>query len=172
LRVPNYLGSTTWGVERLVDPPSVPDPSCTNPRAPTAMSNDPKLGDLQHAIMRVLWEHGESSVSDVHHALLDERGLAPTTIATMLVKMEKKGVVKRRTEGRQFRYSPAVSEVEVQRSMVSELTERLFDGNAAALVNHLLEAQQIDSKELQEIRRLIAEHAERNAAKRQRGGSR
>jgi BlaI family penicillinase repressor len=136
------------------------------------MSNDPKLGDLQHAIMRVLWEHGESSVSDVHLALLEERGLAPTTIATMLGKMQKKGVVRRRTVGRQFRYSPAVSEAEVQRSMVTELTERLFDGNAAALVNHLLVAQQIDRKELQEIQRLIAEHAERNAAKKQRGGSR
>jgi predicted transcriptional regulator len=136
------------------------------------MSNDPKLGDLQHAIMRVLWEHGESSVSEVHLALLEERGLAPTTIATMLVKMEKKGVVKRRTEGRQFRYSPAVSEADVQRSMVSELTERLFYGNAAALVSHLLEAQRIDRRELQEIQRLIAEHAERSAAKKLRGGSR
>ena len=136
------------------------------------MSHDPKLGDLQHAIMRVLWERGESSVSDVHLALLDERGLAPTTIATMLVKMEKKGVVTRRTEGRQFRYSSAVSEAEVQRSMVSALTERLFDGNAAALVNHLLEAQQIDRKELQEIQRLIAEHSDRKAAKKPRGGSR
>ncbi|MEZ6015520.1 MAG: BlaI/MecI/CopY family transcriptional regulator [Planctomycetota bacterium] len=135
------------------------------------MSNDPKLGELQHAIMRVLWEQGECSVSDVHLALLDERGLAPTTIATMLVKMEKKGVVQRRTEGRQFRYSPAVTESEVQRSMVSELTSRLFDGNAAALVSHLLQEQAIDRKELQAIQRLIAEHAEQSA-KKKRGGSR
>ncbi len=135
------------------------------------MSNDPKLGDLQHAIMRVLWERGETSVADVHLALLDERGLAPTTIATMLAKMEKKGVVKRRTEGRQFRYSPAVSEAEVQRSMVSELTERLFDGNAAALVSHLLQEQSIDRDELAEIQRLIALHAEQSA-KKKRGGAR
>lgn len=136
------------------------------------MAKDRKLGDLQHAIMRVLWERGESSVSDVHLALLDDRGLAPTTIATMLAKMHKKGVVGRRTEGRQFRYSAAVSEAEVQRSMVSELTERLFDGNAAALVSHLLEAQRIDRRELQEIQRLIAQHAERGAAKKPRGGQR
>lgn len=129
-------------------------------------SGDPKLGDLQHAIMRVLWEDGECSVSDVHRALLEERGLAPTTIATMLAKMEKKGVVQRRTEGRQFRYSPAVTQSEVQRSMVSELTERLFDGNAAALVSHLLAEQTIDKGELQEIQRLISEHAARRGGKR------
>ena len=127
------------------------------------MSNDSKLGDLQHAIMRVLWDRGETSVSDVHQALFSERGLAPTTIATMLVKMEKKGVVSRRLEGRQFRYRPAVSEEQVQSSMVSELTSRLFDGNAAALVSHLLSAQEIDRSELAEIRRLIDKHAERKA---------
>ena len=130
------------------------------------MTSDPKLGDLQHAIMRVLWERGECSVSDVHLALLEQRGLAPTTIATMLAKMEKKGVVKRRTEGRQFRYSAAVTQAEVQRSMVSELTARLFDGNAAALVSHLLEAQAIDRSELDELQRHIAAHADKN----QRGG--
>jgi predicted transcriptional regulator len=131
------------------------------------MTSDPKLGDLQHAIMRVLWERGECSVSDVHLALLEQRGLAPTTIATMLAKMEKKGVVKRRTEGRQFRYSAAVTQAEVQRSMVSELTARLFDGNAAALVSHLLEAQTIDRSELAELQRLIAAHAD----KKPRGGT-
>ena len=135
------------------------------------MSNDPKLGDLQHAIMRVLWERGETSVSDVHLALLEERGLAPTTIATMLAKMEKKGVVKRRMEGRQFRYQPAVSEAEVQNSMLSELTSRLFDGNAAALVSHLINEQQIDRAELAEIQELIDAHVAKKARGR-KGGSR
>ena len=34
-----------------------------------------QLGDLQLAIMRVLWERGEAAASDVHKALLEERGL-------------------------------------------------------------------------------------------------
>jgi len=47
----------------------------------------PTLGDLQHAIMAVLWKRGEATVAEVHGALREERGLAPTTIATMLRKM-------------------------------------------------------------------------------------
>jgi len=42
------------------------------------------LGDLQLAIMRVLWARGEATVADVHETLEPERGLALTTIATML----------------------------------------------------------------------------------------
>ena len=60
------------------------------------------LGDLQHAIMRILWSAGEATSAQVHAALLVERGLAPTTIATMLRKMEQKGVVTHRAVGRQF----------------------------------------------------------------------
>ena len=133
------------------------------------MPKEHSLGDLQHAIMRVLWEQGELPVADVHSALLEERGLALTTIATMLSKMEKKGVVGRRMEGRGFVYAASVSENQVNRSMVSDLTEQLFHGDAAALVSHLLTEQQIDRGELDAIKELIEAHANRSGRKRDGG---
>ena len=112
------------------------------------------LGDLQLAIMRVLWQRGEAAAAEVHEALLAERCLAPTTIATMLTKMERKGVVDHRAEGRRFVYRPTVSEPQVRRSMVGELTERLFGGDRVALVSHLLAEHDLDAAELDELRRL------------------
>lgn len=117
-----------------------------------------RLGDLQLAILRVLWGMGEASVSEVHEALEAERGLAPTTVATMLVKMEKKGVVSHRLEGRRFIYRPTVSEGQVRRSMVQDLTLRLFHGDVTALVNHLLSEHEIEPGELAELRALVAAH--------------
>jgi predicted transcriptional regulator len=118
-----------------------------------------QLGDLQLAIMRVLWARGESTVADVHEALSDERGLALTTIATMLMKMEKKGVVHHRAEGRRFVYRPKVSEDQVRRSMVGDLTAQLFGGDVTALVSHLLAEHEIDGRELAELRERIAARA-------------
>lgn len=113
------------------------------------------LGKLQLAIMRVLWVEGESTVSEVHRALEPSHGLAPTTIATMLKKMEAKGVVAHRTEGRRFVYRPTISEDAVTRTMVSDLKERLFGGSAVALVNHLLQSHEVDDDELAELREQI-----------------
>ncbi len=113
------------------------------------------LGDLQHAIMRVLWARGESTTAEVHEALRAERGLAPTTIATMLRKMEDKGVVAHRADGRQFVYRPTVSEDHVRRSMVGELVARLFAGDPKALVAHLVSEHEIDDGELHELRRRV-----------------
>jgi len=113
------------------------------------------LGDLQHAIMTVLWERGEVSAADVHEALREARGLAPTTIATMLRKMEDKGVVAHRACGRQFLYHPTVSEADVRCSMVGELVERLFGGDPNALVAHLVSEHEIEAGELPDLRRRV-----------------
>ncbi len=122
------------------------------------------LGDLQHAIMAVLWERGEATTGDVHAALHEARGLAFTTIATMLRKMEDKGVVTHRAEGRQFVYRPTVSEDQVRRSMVGELVDRLFAGDPKALVAHLVSEHEIDAAELGELRRRLGRERKRGRA--------
>jgi BlaI family penicillinase repressor len=115
----------------------------------------PILGDLQHAIMTVLWRRREATTADVHEALHAERGLALTTIATMLRKMEDKGLVLHRVDGRQFVYRPVVSEDQVRRSMVGELVGRLFGGDPRALVAHLVSENEIDPAEIQKLRRRL-----------------
>lgn len=127
------------------------------------MDTSHHLGDLQLAIMRILWSRGEATVAEVHETLEPERGLALTTIATMLTKMEKKGVVDHRAEGRRFIFRPLVSESQVRRSMVADLTSQLFLGDVTALVNHLLSEHEIDARELAQLRKLISarQHEER-----------
>ena len=120
------------------------------------MNASHRLGELQLAIMRILWEEGEATVARVREALEPGKRRALTTIATMLSKMEKKGVVDHRLEGRQFVYAPTVSEEAVTRTMVAELTDRLFEGDVTALVSHLLKEQEIDPTELGRLRHLIA----------------
>ena len=121
------------------------------------------LGELQHAIMAVLWERGEASAAEVHEALRKARGLALTTIATMLRKMEDKGVVAHRASGRQFLYRPTVSEDQVRRSMVGELVERLFGGDPKALVAHLVSEHEIEPGELSDLRRRVGEGTKRGS---------
>jgi len=122
-----------------------------------------QLTELQLAILRVVWDKGEATVQDIWEALHPERGLAQTTIATMLSRLERRGVVTRRAQARQYHYRAAVTEPEVQHSMVGELTERLFDGDVTALVQHLLQGEDVSPGDIAKIRELI-ERAETNAS--------
>jgi predicted transcriptional regulator len=121
------------------------------------MKQTPHLSDLQLVIMRSLWERAEATVAQVHADLHAERGLAPTTVATLLSRMEKRGLVDHRTEGRQFVYRALVNEQEVRRSMVSELTDLLFQGDSAELVNHLLAARDFGEDDLARVKALLSE---------------
>lgn len=132
-------------------------------RKPDRNGRPPELSDLQLAVMRVLWARGRATVAEVHEALADERGLAPTTIATTLARLEKRGVVEHETEGRQYVYRALYEETEVRRSMVGALTERLFRGDAAELVNHLLSEREIEPAELERLKKRIEERQRQDA---------
>ncbi len=114
-----------------------------------------QLAALQLAIMRVLWERGEATVADVRQELHDDRPLAYTTIATMLAKMERKGYVRHRTEGRAHIYRPNIDQEQVSRSMVTDLADRLFAGDVTQMVAHLLDGCDVDAEELARLKALI-----------------
>lgn len=116
-----------------------------------------ELTELQITILRHLWARGEATVAEVWEVLHRERGLAQTTVATLLSRLERRGVIARRVEQRQYVYRALVSEEQVRQSKVSELTERLFAGDVTALVNHLLTSQEVAPGDLARLRDLIDE---------------
>jgi len=116
-----------------------------------------RLGDLQLQILKILWERGEATVSDVHGALPDGRDLAYTTIATMLRKMESRGLVGHRAEGRSFVYAARVGAEDVSHGMSDHLVDRLFEGSLTDVVTHLLTTREVSRAELNALEKLIAE---------------
>jgi predicted transcriptional regulator len=119
------------------------------------MSRNHQLARLQLAIMQVLWDRGEATVAEVRGALEDDRPLAYTTVATMLTKMERNGQVAHRTEGRVHVYKPALHRERVSQSMVADLAGRLFDGDVAEMVSHLLDGCDVSREELARLKTLI-----------------
>lgn len=115
-----------------------------------------RLGDLQLKILRILWEKGAASVAEVH-ANLGKEKFAYTTIATMLRKMENRGLVSHQLKNRRFVYFPLVSESQVVRSAASDFVERLFSGSLAAAVCHLLDSCDVTPEELEELEKLIGQ---------------
>ena len=119
-----------------------------------------RLGNLQLEIMRVLWSAGPRTVADVQQSLTDS-SLAYTTVATMLRKMEGRGLVAHDVQGRTFLYRAVVKERDVTRSMADDLLERLFAGSLADMVSHLLATHEVSRDELQKLESLIAARKKR-----------
>jgi predicted transcriptional regulator len=113
------------------------------------------LTELQIAILRLLWDQGELTVAQIWEQLYADRKLAQTTIATLVARLQRRRILARRTKDRQFVYRALVTEADVQHSMVSELTERLFAGDVTALVSHLLSERDMTPGDLARVRKMI-----------------
>jgi len=120
---------------------------------------DIALSELQIAVVRVLWRNGETSVTDIAKVLGDERGLKHTTVATLLTRLEKRGVLEQRREGRQLIYRALISEPQVRRSMVADLVGSLFGGDSRELVAHLVRESDLAPGDLENLRKRLARKA-------------
>ena len=120
------------------------------------------LTKLQLAILHVLWERGEATSREVREALMPSRSLALTTVATLLSRLERKGVLDHRRQGRVHVFRPTVTRSEVRRNMVRELAENLFEGKPSQLVSHLLLSSSLDPEELRRMRHALDEAQRRN----------
>jgi predicted transcriptional regulator len=133
------------------------------PRPP---SQHPTDGELE--ILRVLWDRGPSSLSEICESLRQSREVATTTVATMLRLMLDKDLVRRKPATRGHHWSAAVTQNATASSMVGKLVNGVFDGSAGRLAVHLVEAGQLSSEELTELRKLIdSNRSSRKGAKTQ-----
>ena len=114
------------------------------------------LTEAELRLMKVLWERGESAVSDLVMAVSDERPLAYTSVLTTVRILENKGYVRHRQEGRAFLYSPCIDEFEASKSEVRHILQRFFGNSRERLLLSLLGDDDISPEELKRLREAIA----------------
>jgi predicted transcriptional regulator len=131
-----------------------------------------QLSEVQLAVMRALWDAGRATTAAVHERMGKPRLLAYTTVATLLSRLEKRGLVISRKDGRERVFEPVVSEHDVTRHMVSDLVAKLFRGDARALVSHLVSDSEFDETDLETVRHMLGQAAARDETAEKASGNR
>jgi BlaI family penicillinase repressor len=119
------------------------------------MTSRPSISKGELEVARVLWELKEASVRAVHEAFPAARQIDFTTVQTYLRRLETKGYVVARLEGRTRIYSPKVQSDKVIGETVDDLIERLFGGETLPLMRHLIEDRGMSEQDLAALRQLI-----------------
>jgi predicted transcriptional regulator len=119
-----------------------------------------RLGDLERAVMEHLWSASDAhpeglTVRDVHDAVGVERGLAYTTLMTVLDRMAKKDLVSRERDGRAWRYTPASSREELTSETLHHTLGELAGGERRSALLQFL--GQSTPEELDELRSALAD---------------
>lgn len=116
----------------------------------------PSIPDSELDVIKVLWDRGQGTVREILETLRAAgRQWSYATVATLLDRLESKGMVESDRSELAFVYRPLVSENEVQRKRVSNLVEKLYNGQPGLLVLHLLKSHPLDSAQASEVRSLL-----------------
>ena len=111
-----------------------------------------RLGDLERAIMEVLWQTDSAlTVRQVSNGL-DQRELAHTTVMTVLDRLAKKGFARRERDGRAWRYRPAAT----REAYVAELMLTALDQTGDRVAALARFAQSVSGDEAEGLREALA----------------
>lgn len=114
-------------------------------------------------ILRVLWQHGPSTVRDVHNILNRQREteVGYSTTLKMFQVMTQKGLVERDETVRPQIYSTRVPQEQTQRQLVEDLLNRAFGGSVRQLVMHALSDKEASDEELEQLELLLNKFEEK-----------
>lgn len=113
------------------------------------------LTEAQRQIMEVVWDQEEVTVTQVRDELAQRREVARNTIQTMIVRLEERGWLKHRTEGRTFWYSANRPRTASLGAKVAQMVDRLFAGSPEEMVTALMEYRGLSADEADRIREMI-----------------
>ena len=128
----------------------------------------PSLSQSQREIMEIVWDRGEVSAIEVRAILSAKRDLAKNTVRTLLERMEDKGWLTHREDGRTYLYAAAQPREASIGQKVLEVVEHLCGGSPETLVAALLDYRGLRPAELKRIRQLLDQA---RAGRGQKGGS-
>lgn len=115
----------------------------------------PPLGELELEALRFIADHAPISVGEVALRFGEPRGLARTTILTIMERMRLKGYLSRTKEGGVFQYTPQTPQADVMKDLVRTFVEKTLAGSLTPFVAYLAEAEDLSQSEIAALRRLV-----------------
>jgi BlaI family penicillinase repressor len=121
-----------------------------------------RLSEFELDVMTHFWSDRELSAPELYERIGGERGVAYSTVKTIVDRLEQKGAIERvANRGRTIIYAPTIKRERVRKPLVKAFLRRLFGNDLRPLFAQLLQDEKLSSEELEYLRKLVAD-AERS----------
>src|SRR5262245_2414550 len=118
----------------------------------------PTIPDSELDVLKVLWDRGQGTVREILETLRAAgRQWSYATVATLLDRLENKGMVTSNRSELAFVYRPAITAQDVRQKRVKSLVDKLYQGEPSLLVLHLLKSHPLDPRQAREVRAVLEE---------------
>jgi predicted transcriptional regulator len=115
------------------------------------------LSALELQLMEILWKRGSGTAEQIREALPPQQELKDSTVRTILRRLEEKGYVTHRLEGKAYVYSEVDKPHNVAVRAVRQILDRFCNGSLEQLLVGMVENETVDPAELRELARKLGE---------------
>lgn len=116
-----------------------------------------RISEAESVVMDVLWQRSPISAEDIYAELAQTQDWQESTVKTLLNRLLNKAAIAAERDGRRYLYRPVLAREDYVLAESKGLLDRLFGGRIAPLVAHFSEHRKLSRKDLEELKKLIAE---------------
>lgn len=121
------------------------------------MSSQPRsIGDQELALLRFISERSRATVAEAVEGFGQPRGLARSTVLTMMDRLRRKGHLGRRLVSGVYHYAPRTQHSTAVRQAIASFVDRTLGGSISPFVTYLAEREEVSDEELEELEALLA----------------
>ena len=113
------------------------------------------LGELELAVLNAVFERPASSVREIAEVMAEERGLARTTILTVMQRLHAKGFLKRKKMGAVYRYTGTSEQRQVVSDLIGQFVSKTLGGSPAPFLAYLAESKDLSDEQIAELRAIV-----------------
>jgi predicted transcriptional regulator len=114
------------------------------------------IGEQEMALLRFIADSGNATVGEVAEAFGSPRGLARSTVLTMMERLRQKGHLSRRAVAGVYRYQARATSAELLRGLVRRFVERNLGGSVAPFVAYLSESNTLSEDEVKQLEEVVS----------------
>lgn len=123
------------------------------------MKNTPRISEAEWEVMRVLWEAAPRTANDIVEVLTGRTHWKRETIRTLINRLVGKKVLKFEKKGRQYHYSPRVTEAECLRAETDSFFQRFGPGSVEPMLAAFVEGGHLSAEKIAGLKHMLDEKA-------------
>lgn len=114
-----------------------------------------KVTGSEWYILECLWKEEPKTLMQIAAELKERQGWARSTCATMLKRMEEKGLVTYKEQGRTKYFYAGIEREEVAGKQTKDFLERIYHGSIGMMMSALVEKNELSEKDIEELETIL-----------------
>lgn len=120
------------------------------------MNNLPQISEAEFEVMKVIWENYPISTNEIADRIAKSKDWNVRTIHTLIARLDKKGAISHKKDGRIYIYSPAVKKEDYLKFESKSFINRFYNGAVNKMVMNFIENDMLSSDDISELKKLLS----------------